>query len=83
MAAVQKTFSECKGREIIPPRRFNPDTDGRLELVCLNCLCANPEDGYADVQRLSADLTRYLNGRPLEARKPGLADKLRRWWSQR
>ena len=40
-----------------------------LVAIISRCLHADPDDRYADVNALHADLTRYLDGFPVEARK--------------
>jgi tetratricopeptide (TPR) repeat protein/tRNA A-37 threonylcarbamoyl transferase component Bud32 len=48
-----------------------------LETVLLECLARSPKERYASAGDLARDLERYIEDRPIAARRPGL---LRRTW---
>ena len=56
----------------IPPRAdsINSSIDADLALVVAKALGKRPEDRYASVDRLAADLRNYLAGRPVVAKTP-------------
>jgi eukaryotic-like serine/threonine-protein kinase len=51
---------------------------GDLDAILLKVLRKRPQERYTSVQRLSDDLSRWLDGRPVEARQGNLAYQLRR-----
>ena len=50
-----------------------------LELICFKCLEKDPARRYASSAELAADLTRYLQGEPVEAHHGGLWQAVARW----
>lgn len=56
-----------------PPSELNRDVDRELQAVCLKALAKRPEDRYAHAGELADDLSRWLRGRPTQARPM-------RWW---
>jgi tRNA A-37 threonylcarbamoyl transferase component Bud32 len=61
------------------PRKYRPDLPRDLETICLKCLEKEPGRRYADCQALADDLRRWLEGEPVTARQPGMAERLVRW----
>ena len=61
-----------------PPRRITPAIPVDLETIVLKSLQKDPADRYASAQHFAADLERFLHHRPIEARRPSLADRLNR-----
>ncbi|MBY0261398.1 MAG: protein kinase, partial [Phycisphaerales bacterium] len=55
----------------IPPSRLNPQVPTDLDRVCLLCLQKSPHDRYTSADELAADLLRFEEGKPIEARLPG------------
>jgi serine/threonine protein kinase len=65
-------------------RRLNRAVPAELETVVLKALEKNPNDRYASAQELADDLRRFLDNRPIRARRPSLAQRLRKWsWRHR
>jgi hypothetical protein len=50
-----------------------------LETVVLKALAKNPAERYATARDLADDLRRFLEDRPIQARRPGLGQRLRKW----
>jgi WD40 repeat protein/tRNA A-37 threonylcarbamoyl transferase component Bud32 len=64
--------------EPVPPRRRRPGVPADLEAVCLKCLAKSPALRYPTADALREELDRFLDGRPVSARK---APPLRRCWA--
>ena len=61
-----------------PLRRLNPDIPGELETIVLKALEKNPADRYASAQELADDLRRFLEDKPIRARKPSLPNRVKK-----
>src|SRR5262249_39264307 len=62
-----------------PPRRINQAVPKELEVVVLKAMAPEPEGRYATAQELADDLRRFLEDRPVLARKPSLGFRAARW----
>jgi serine/threonine protein kinase/Flp pilus assembly protein TadD len=62
-----------------PPRRLNKAVPAELETIVLKALEKNPVDRFATAQELADDLERFLEDRPIQARRPTLAKRLSKW----
>jgi serine/threonine protein kinase len=65
--------------EPAPPRRLAPAVPVELETIILKAMARTPAERYATAQELADDLRRFLEDRPILARRPTLADRLRKW----
>jgi eukaryotic-like serine/threonine-protein kinase len=54
--------------------------DKALEAICAKATESNPASRYASVLELSADVSRYLDGLPVSARKETIFDKAARFY---
>jgi serine/threonine protein kinase len=61
------------------PRRLNPALPRDLETVVLKAMAKSPAERYANAHALADDLTRFLDGRPVLARRPSLLDRTCKW----
>ena len=52
-----------------PPRALNDAVPRDLETVCLKAMAKEPGQRYANATELAADLRRWLDGRPIRARR--------------
>ena len=66
-------------QEASNPSTFRKEISKDLDTICLRCLQKKPGERYASAYELSNDLTRFLNGQPIQARAIGTAEKLIRW----
>jgi len=62
-------------RELLAGRHPGPAPGGDLGQVVAKAMAREPEERYASAQQLADDLGRYLEGRPVLARPPRLADR--------
>ncbi|MBI5367575.1 MAG: protein kinase [Planctomycetes bacterium] len=55
------------------PRRINPRIPVDLETICLRALEKEPGRRYAEAADLAEDLTRFIHGEPIQAKRIGWA----------
>jgi hypothetical protein len=60
-------------------RRSNPAAPRELETIVLKAMAKEPEGRYATAQELADDLKRFLENRPIQARRPSLMDRSVKW----
>jgi serine/threonine protein kinase/tetratricopeptide (TPR) repeat protein len=61
------------------PRRINKAIPAELETIGLKALGKSPEERYATAQELADDLRRFLEDKPIRARRPTLVRRLVKW----
>jgi WD40 repeat protein/serine/threonine protein kinase/predicted Zn-dependent protease len=62
-----------------PPRRVNRAIPAELETIVLKAMEKNPADRYATAQELADDLRRFLDDKPIRARRPTLRHRVSKW----
>jgi serine/threonine protein kinase len=62
-----------------PPRAVDPSIPFELETIVLKALAKSPADRYGSAQELADDLERFLEDKPIQARRPSLAERGRKW----
>jgi serine/threonine protein kinase/Tfp pilus assembly protein PilF len=60
-------------------RRLNKAVPAELETIVAKAIEKNPSDRYATAQEFAADLQRWLEDKPIRARRPGLVLRSRKW----
>src|SRR5262249_31347872 len=61
------------------PRRLNRAVPAELETIVQKAMEKNPAERYGTAQELADDLQRFLEDRPIRARRPGLGQRLGQW----
>jgi serine/threonine protein kinase len=61
------------------PRAHDRSVPVDLETIILKAVSKNPADRYASAQEFAADLQRYLEDKPIRAKRPSLPERVRKW----
>jgi eukaryotic-like serine/threonine-protein kinase len=61
------------------PRRLNSAVPAELETIVLKAMEKDPARRYGTAQELAEDLQRFLEDRPIQARRPTLWRRLAKW----
>jgi serine/threonine protein kinase/Flp pilus assembly protein TadD len=75
----QEVLHQIAFNEPCSPRQVQPAVPVELETIVLKAMAKDPEGRYATAQELADDLRRFLEHRPIHARRPTLAERLRKW----
>jgi len=78
-ATPQEVLRALLQRDPVAPRRLDAKIPRDLETAVLKAMSRQPDDRYASAQALADDLRRYLDHRPLKARRVGVVGRSVRW----
>jgi WD40 repeat protein len=88
LLTLEPAYRGEEGRELLrqisndeppPLRRLNRAAPPELEVIVGKAMARNREERYGSAQELADDLRRFLDDRPIRARRPGLGLRLRHW----
>ncbi|QEH37796.1 Serine/threonine-protein kinase PrkC [Aquisphaera giovannonii] len=65
--------------EPAPPRKIEPSVPRDLETIVLKAASKEPAGRYATAQEMADDLRRFLDDRPIRARRPTRPERCLRW----
>jgi predicted Ser/Thr protein kinase/tetratricopeptide (TPR) repeat protein len=68
----------CEG-QAPPPRSLNPSIPADLETIVLKAIAREPEHRYATAGAVAEDLKRFLDDRPILARRASVFEQAVRW----
>ena len=68
-------FSNVENRTIAPPSKINPSIPVDLEIIILKSLNAEPNRRYQSAQDMEEDLSLFVAGRPIRARRVSALEK--------
>jgi serine/threonine protein kinase/tetratricopeptide (TPR) repeat protein len=75
----QELLRQIAFEEPRPPRRWNRAIPVELETIVGKAMERNPAERYATAQELADDLRRFLEDKPIRARRPSLRERLGKW----
>jgi serine/threonine protein kinase len=75
----QELLRQIAFEEPVKPRRLDRTVPAELETIVLKALEKNPADRYATAKDLADDLRRFLDDKPIRARRPSLRQVATRW----
>ncbi len=73
------TLMQVIERDPVSPRALNPGVPLDLETICLKCLEKDRRRRYQSAAEFSAELQRFLDGRPIAARPVSQLEHIWRW----
>ncbi|GJM26977.1 MAG: hypothetical protein DHS20C16_33920 [Phycisphaerae bacterium] len=88
LATLQPAFMEDTTTALIKaithgspkaPRQLCPDMPRDLETIILKCIARDPEARYPSAHALATDLRRFMEDRPILARRATLPERFWRW----
>ena len=75
----QEVLRKIAQEEPAPPRQLNPAIPRELETILLKAMNKEPESRYATAQELADDLRRFLDDKPIGAKRPNLVERAAKW----
>ena len=88
LIALQPAFASENREELLqqialdepqPLRKLSGNVPVELETIVHKAMAKNPTERYSTAQELADDLRRFLDNKPIAARRPTLLDKLVKW----
>jgi serine/threonine protein kinase len=74
-----KLYQRVLHEEPRHPRQLNPEVQRDLETIVLKAIAKEPAQRYATAADLAEDLRRFLDDRPVKARRASWVERLWRW----
>src|SRR5262249_43943686 len=75
----QEVLRQIEQEEPQPPRGLNAAMPADLETIVLKALVKEPDGRYATAQALADDLRRFLEDKPIQAKRPTSWQRIRKW----
>jgi serine/threonine protein kinase/Flp pilus assembly protein TadD len=78
-ATLLETLEQVRGAEPVAPSRLQPKLPRDLETIVLKAMAKEPARRYPSAAALANDLQRFLDDRPIRARRSGAWEHTWRW----
>ncbi len=78
-SSISAVLQQVLNHDPPSPRLLNPAVSRDLETICLKCLNKSPAHRFASAGELGDELQRYVDGRPILTRPPGIGERLVKW----
>ncbi len=75
----QELLHQILNNEPVAPRKWDRSIPEELEIITLKALRQSPGERYDTAQAFGDDLRRFLDETPIQARRPTVIDKTRKW----
>ena len=75
----QQLLHQVLNTDPVLPRKIQKEVPADLETIVLKMLQKSADARYASARQVADDLQRWLDNRPIRARRSGKVDDLRRW----
>jgi tetratricopeptide (TPR) repeat protein len=75
----EEVLRQIAWEEPRPPRHFDKAIPKELETIVLKALEKQTAARYATAQELAEDLQRFLDGKPIRAKRPTLGERAAKW----
>ncbi|MHC4971515.1 MAG: tetratricopeptide repeat protein [Planctomycetota bacterium] len=72
-------IQEIAFKEPKSARSLNPAVPDELETILIKAMAKSPDERYVTAQDLANDLDRYLENRPIHAKRPGILSRTGKW----
>jgi serine/threonine protein kinase len=72
-------LSQIRFEEPLAPRRHDPAIPVELETILLKAMAKGPHERYGTALELADDLHRFMEDKPILARRPKLFERIRKW----
>lgn len=75
----QALLSKVTFEDPVPPRKVDPSIPRDLETIILKAMAKDVSGRYASAREMADDFARFLDDRPVLARRPNVLDRASKW----
>jgi eukaryotic-like serine/threonine-protein kinase len=79
LSGLGATLTTVSANRQTDARKLNRSLHGELDWITMKALEKDPSARYATARELAEDLRRFLEGRPIQARRPSVLDRVAKW----